>query len=130
MRELRTTGFEFVAKHVMTENEFLAELRNDAPQLILADYTLPGFDGLSALATALQESMVDDIQDPRPQGEPRKLQKLLVRSSRVVYLPLLHRARRVRSVGIPDFQQVRQQRDGAFVEPLFGAGLFVEDSDF
>jgi len=54
-RELRTAGFEFVAKHVTTEKEFLAELRNDAPQLILADYTLPDYDGLSALAASQKQ---------------------------------------------------------------------------
>jgi PAS domain S-box-containing protein len=54
-RELRKAGFEFVAKEVATEQEFLAELRNFAPQLILADYSLPGYDGLSALAAAQKQ---------------------------------------------------------------------------
>src|ERR1017187_211414 len=49
-RELRKAGFEFVAKTVATEKEFLAELRDAAPEVILADYSLPGYDGLSALA--------------------------------------------------------------------------------
>jgi PAS domain S-box-containing protein len=53
--ELRKAGLEFVAKTVATEKEFLAELRNFAPQLILADYSLPGYDGLSALAAAQKE---------------------------------------------------------------------------
>src|ERR1035441_4892634 len=53
--ELRKAGLEFVAKTVATEKEFLAELRNLAPQLILADYSLPGYDGLSALAAAQEE---------------------------------------------------------------------------
>ncbi|MCX6926522.1 MAG: hypothetical protein NT154_25430 [Verrucomicrobia bacterium] len=46
-RELCTAGIEFVAKNVTTEKEFLAELRNDAPQLILADFYLPNYEGLS-----------------------------------------------------------------------------------
>jgi two-component system cell cycle sensor histidine kinase/response regulator CckA len=54
-RELRKAGFEFVAKTVATEKEFLAELRDAAPQLILADYSLPGYDGLSALAAAQKQ---------------------------------------------------------------------------
>src|ERR1019366_1868545 len=53
--ELRKAALEFVAKTVATEKEFLAELRNFAPQLILADYSLPGYDGLSALAAAQKE---------------------------------------------------------------------------
>ena len=55
MRELRKAGFEFVAKTVTTEGEFLAELRDYAPELILADYSLPGYHGLSALAAAQKE---------------------------------------------------------------------------
>jgi two-component system, cell cycle sensor histidine kinase and response regulator CckA len=51
-RELRKAGIEFVAKNVTTEHAFLAELRDSAPQLILADYSLPGYDGMSALASA------------------------------------------------------------------------------
>ena len=54
-RELRKAGFEFVAKTVATEKEFLAELRNCPPELILADYSLPGYDGLSALAAAQKQ---------------------------------------------------------------------------
>ena len=54
-RELRKAGFEFVAKTVATEKEFLAELRSYAPELILADYSLPGYDGLSALAAAQKQ---------------------------------------------------------------------------
>jgi PAS domain S-box-containing protein len=53
--ELRKAGLEFVAKTVATENEFLAELRNSAPELILADYSLPGYHGLSALAAAQKQ---------------------------------------------------------------------------
>ena len=54
-RELRKAGFDFVAKTVTTEIEFLAELRTGAPQLILADYSLPGYDGLSALVAAQKQ---------------------------------------------------------------------------
>jgi PAS domain S-box-containing protein len=52
---LREGGFEFVAKRAATQEEFLAELRNHQPQLILADYTLPGYDGVSALAAAQEQ---------------------------------------------------------------------------
>jgi CheY-like chemotaxis protein len=54
-RELRKAGFEFTAKNVTSEKQFLAELRNAAPELILADYSLPGYDGLSALAAAQKQ---------------------------------------------------------------------------
>src|SRR5688572_6603228 len=58
-------------------------------------------------------SMADDIQDTGPQGQPHKLQKLVLRSSRVVYLPLLARTRSLRRVGIADFQHVRKKRGDA-----------------
>ena len=53
--ELRKAGFEFTAKNVTSEKQFLAELRNARPELILADYSLPGYDGLSALAAAQKQ---------------------------------------------------------------------------
>lgn len=39
-------------RHVMTEAEYRAQIERGAPDLILADYNLPGFDGLTALKIA------------------------------------------------------------------------------
>lgn len=39
-------------RHVMTEAQYRREIERTAPDLILADYNLPDFDGLSALAIA------------------------------------------------------------------------------
>jgi PAS domain S-box-containing protein len=55
MRELRQKGIDFTAKRVWTEADFLSEVRQHPPQLILADYSLPGYDGLSALTLANTE---------------------------------------------------------------------------
>ena len=52
MHELQREGMPFTAKRVSTEADFLAELRNAAPDLILADNSLPSYDGLSALKFA------------------------------------------------------------------------------
>ena len=52
---LRKAGFEFDAKHATTKEEFLAALRNHAPELILADYALCDFNGFSALAAAQEQ---------------------------------------------------------------------------
>ena len=41
---------------VETRHEYLAALREFQPDLILCDYTMPGFDGLSALRLALHHS--------------------------------------------------------------------------
>ena len=55
LRELRREGLPFTAKRVLTEAEFLAELREPRLDLILADYSLPSYDGLSALVAARRE---------------------------------------------------------------------------
>jgi len=50
IRHLEKEGLRFVAKHVQSEGEFLTHLREFAPDIILADYALPGYTGLAALA--------------------------------------------------------------------------------
>ena len=54
-RQLRKSGIPFAAKQGATREDFLAQLRNSAPELTLADYSLPGYDGLSALAAAQEQ---------------------------------------------------------------------------
>ncbi len=51
-RELRNAGISFVSERVETRDAFLARLENFAPDVILADYQLPQFDGMSALKLA------------------------------------------------------------------------------
>lgn len=51
LQELRHAGIQFVAKRVETEADFLAQLRDEPPDLILADYSLPSYDGLAALTS-------------------------------------------------------------------------------
>lgn len=50
--ELRSAGLSFTALRVETREEFVRALSEFAPDLILADYKLPSFDGLSALEIA------------------------------------------------------------------------------
>lgn len=49
-RELRKGELSFVSKCVETKDSFLKELEDFSPDIILADYSLPQFDGLSALS--------------------------------------------------------------------------------
>src|SRR5579883_3298269 len=49
---LKEGGFEFTLKRVETENEFLAELNEFRPSVILSDHGLPAFDGFTALSLA------------------------------------------------------------------------------
>lgn len=52
LSSLSKGGIHFNAKRVETESDFTAELVNNSPDLILADFSLPAFDGVSALAIA------------------------------------------------------------------------------
>jgi PAS domain S-box-containing protein len=54
-RELRKGGIIFSSKRVDTQKAFLKELEEFAPDLILGDYSLPSFDGLTALALAQEK---------------------------------------------------------------------------
>jgi PAS domain S-box-containing protein len=51
-RELRRAKLDFAAHRVETEEDFRAALESSDPDIILADYNLPRFDGISALKIA------------------------------------------------------------------------------
>jgi len=53
-RELRKAGFDIGAECAQDKRTFLQALDHFVPDIILADYSLPGFDGLAALALARQ----------------------------------------------------------------------------
>ncbi len=48
-REIRKQGIEFTAKVVETENDFRKALADFEPDVIISDYAMPTFDGMSAL---------------------------------------------------------------------------------
>ncbi len=52
--KMRNRGLNFRAKRVENEADFVRELESGPPEVILSDYSLPSFDGLSALAIARQ----------------------------------------------------------------------------
>jgi PAS domain S-box-containing protein len=54
-RELRKKGIVFSSRRMETKEGFLNELKDFLPDLILSDYSLPQFDGLSALAIAKEQ---------------------------------------------------------------------------
>jgi diguanylate cyclase (GGDEF)-like protein len=55
-RQIARGGYPCTWRRVETEAEFRAELRRFAPDLILSDFTLPHYDGLSALELAVSEA--------------------------------------------------------------------------
>jgi DNA-binding NarL/FixJ family response regulator len=53
--ELKQGVFNYVAKRVAGKSAFIKELKEFSPDLILADYSLPGFDGRAALKIAVDK---------------------------------------------------------------------------
>ncbi|HET9389156.1 MAG TPA: EAL domain-containing protein [Steroidobacteraceae bacterium] len=56
LRRLRMDGLECSGQRVETEESLVGALRAQPWDLILSDFSLPSFDGLSALAIAVRES--------------------------------------------------------------------------
>jgi DNA-binding NtrC family response regulator len=54
--ELRKGGIVFSSRRVETKEDFQKELRDFMPDIILADFSLPAFSGLSALLIVKKES--------------------------------------------------------------------------
>lgn len=54
IRELKKRDIFFVSQRVQTRGDFMRGVADFQPELILADYKLPGFDGGQALAIARQ----------------------------------------------------------------------------
>lgn len=55
-RELRNAGITFQSRSVDTRESLLRELEGFSPDIILSDYTLPSFDGMSALKIVREKS--------------------------------------------------------------------------
>lgn len=53
--ELRSAGIEFQSERVDNRESFLEALDRFSPEVILSDYSLPGFDGKTALLLALEK---------------------------------------------------------------------------
>src|ERR1700682_791648 len=53
--QLASSGLNFEILQIETELDYLSALENESFALILADYTLPFFDGLSALRMAREK---------------------------------------------------------------------------
>jgi CheY-like chemotaxis protein len=53
--ELRKGGLNFRIQRVETKEEFLNEMENQPPDLVLSDHGVPAFDGFSALAVTREK---------------------------------------------------------------------------
>jgi len=54
--EMRREGLNFISRIVETEIDFINELEEFKPDIVLADHSLPTFDGLSALSITREKS--------------------------------------------------------------------------
>jgi diguanylate cyclase (GGDEF)-like protein len=52
VRELKRAGLRFAHRVADSEQSFIAALREFTPDVILSDFSMPGFDGMAALALA------------------------------------------------------------------------------
>jgi two-component system, cell cycle sensor histidine kinase and response regulator CckA len=55
IRQLNKDGISFQHRRVQTESDFTRELKEFGPDLVISDYHMPHFDGLSALRLHLKE---------------------------------------------------------------------------
>jgi len=53
-RELKKTGLDISILRVASKDEYMQGLKEEAPDVILSDYLLPDFDGVSALVWAVE----------------------------------------------------------------------------
>ena len=67
---MRDAGFPFILEHAATRDEFVRALEEFHPDVILADYSLPDFDGLSAIPLAQENGsrFADHRGDRNPGG--------------------------------------------------------------
>jgi diguanylate cyclase (GGDEF)-like protein/PAS domain S-box-containing protein len=56
IRELKRAGLRVASRIVDRQDDFVAALREFAPDVILSDFSMPGFDGMEALALAREIS--------------------------------------------------------------------------
>ncbi len=55
-RELRKAGINFISKRVETKNDFITQLNEFQPDVVISDYSMPSFNGMDALEIVLQHS--------------------------------------------------------------------------
>ena len=56
IRRLKAAGFNCVSRCVSDERDMRRELKAARPDVILSDFSIPGFDGMTALAIARMEA--------------------------------------------------------------------------
>ncbi len=113
LRELRQAGLVIESRRVMAEAEFVRELAEFAPDLILADYSLPEFDGPSAVKIVLDQSpRVPVIIVSGTVGEERAIETLKLGATDYVLKQRLERLGPVVKRALHEAAE-RRERQGA-----------------
>lgn len=98
-------------RHVISEADFRGALSGDPPDLVLADYTLPGFDGLAALRIALQQCPdVPFIFVSGSLGEERAIEALKSGATDYVLKDRLQRLPAVVNRALTEARERRERR--------------------
>ncbi|MEP7358077.1 MAG: PAS domain S-box protein, partial [Anaerolineales bacterium] len=129
LRELRQAGLAVTSLRVETEADFARALAEFAPDLILADYSLPQFDGLSAIQLA--QSRRPDlpiIMLSGSLGEERAIESLKLGATDYVLKQRLERLGPVAKRALHEAAERRQQRS-AEAQIEFQANLLAHIND-
>ncbi len=109
--QLARNGVSVAWEHVMSEPDFRAALERGAPDLVLADYTLPGFDGLAALRIVLERCPdVPFIFVSGSLGEERAIEALKSGATDYVLKDRLQRLPAVVNRALTEARERRERR--------------------
>jgi PAS domain S-box-containing protein len=109
--ELARSGVAVDWQHVMSERDYRTALAGAAPDLVLADYTLPGFDGLAALRILLERSPdVPFIFVSGSLGEERAIEALKSGATDYVLKDHLQRLPAVVNRALTEARERRERR--------------------
>lgn len=109
--QLAKDGIAVEWQHVVSERDFREALAGVQPDLVLADYTLPGFDGLAALKILLQHAPdVPFIFVSGSLGEERAIEALKSGATDYVLKDRLQRLPAVVTRALTEARERRERR--------------------
>jgi two-component system, NarL family, sensor histidine kinase UhpB len=110
--ELAKNGLAIEWRHVVSERDFRDALTGAPPDLVLADYTLPGFDGLAALRILLERCPgVPFIFVSGSLGEERAIEALKSGATDYVLKDRLQRLPAVVKRALTEARERRERRE-------------------